>query len=86
MAENLYSDSFSFGPLYPQHADQSPNLSAPASDFTSRYRAQAELLRRTGEVPSQQPQQQQQYENPQTWGWDQSGAFLPQTPRLRLPC
>ncbi|KXN82112.1 Zinc finger and BTB domain-containing protein 8B [Leucoagaricus sp. SymC.cos] len=40
MAESLYSSSgFSFPPLYPEPA------SAPGVDFTSKYRAQAELLR-----------------------------------------
>ncbi|KAF8071436.1 hypothetical protein FPV67DRAFT_1778694 [Lyophyllum atratum] len=74
MADNLYSDSFSFGPLY---AGQSPTLAmGEGGDFSSRYRAQAEALRRVGEGMHQQ---QPQYSDPRTapapWaGWDQ-GRF-----------
>lgn len=41
MADTLYSSqTFAFPPLYPD-----PATSAPNADFTSKYRAQAELLR-----------------------------------------
>ncbi|KAF5359728.1 hypothetical protein D9756_002889 [Leucocoprinus leucothites] len=43
MAESLYASSgFAFPPLYPE-----PATTAPGADFTSKYRAQAEMLRNT---------------------------------------
>jgi len=51
MADNLYSQSFAFPPMYPNPTDTAPLLSLPdTSDFATKYRAQAEILRRTGNI------------------------------------
>lgn len=54
MADNLYGQSFNFPQLFPGAADNNPpplpSMSLPDnSDFSARYRAQAELVRRTGD-------------------------------------
>ncbi|RDB16404.1 Uricase [Hypsizygus marmoreus] len=53
MADNLFTDNFSFGPLYPTTSHpasaSSPTLSLPhdsSADYAQRYRVQADLLRR----------------------------------------
>lgn len=50
MADNLFSQSFAFPPLYAPTVDQAPALSMPDStgDFAAKYRARAELFNRSG--------------------------------------
>ncbi|GLB44674.1 putative C2H2 finger domain protein [Lyophyllum shimeji] len=63
MGDNLYTDSFSFVPAYPS---QSP---AMGDDFSSRYRAQAEMLQLdrsgAGLAPRDQAQHQHQHQHGQ---------------------
>ncbi|KAG6899884.1 hypothetical protein C0993_005771 [Termitomyces sp. T159_Od127] len=49
MAENLFSDSYAFSPVYTDNTLAQPVSAGEPSDFSSHYRARVDLLRRPNE-------------------------------------
>ncbi|GLB45248.1 putative C2H2 finger domain protein [Lyophyllum shimeji] len=70
MADNLYPENFSFAPLY---ANSSPMLAmGEAGDYATRYRAQAEVVRRASEGGHRQQEPHSFQDHRAAWvGWDQ---------------